>query len=83
MIEVVIKRGDRQLLRVVSDGEARYTVEGDSLRDNAGSYETDDDLHVIGLINQQLAGINSHEYLLRRLNEHKAETVESPGKEDA
>jgi len=73
-MRLVIEDGNgNPRLEVVSDGHARYTIKGDSLRDNVEEYDTDDDLHVVGLVTWMLGAMNSREYLHRRLAEHEAE----------
>lgn len=58
-------------ITVISDGEAHYQVSGQRLRDKSGGYETDDDLHVMGLVALHLGSLNSREYLQRRLSESR------------
>lgn len=59
-----------EVLTVLSDGEARYQVSGRHLREKVKGYETEDDLHVMGLVALHLGSLNSREYLQRQLTEH-------------
>ena len=74
-MRLVIEQGNATVLEIVSDGKARYTIKGDRLRDNVKEYETEDDLHVLGLVYHQLGALNSREYLERRLSEHEQITT--------
>jgi hypothetical protein len=65
---------NKTILSVTSDGEARFKVRGTQLRDNVGRYETEDDMHIIGLVTWLWGAHMSREYLRRRLNEHDKET---------
>jgi hypothetical protein len=61
------------VLTIWSDGEGRYVIKGKDLarQDGGKEYETDDGLHVLGLIQLYFSANDSREYLTRRLNEHK------------
>ena len=68
------KEGQDALV-IESNGEGRYKISSDATlaRQNSSEYETDDGLHVLGLIQLYFSANDSREYLLRRLNEHKKE----------
>lgn len=64
------------MLIVESDGEGRYKISGDRQlprQDGGTEYETEDGLHVIGLINLIFGANDSREYLHRRLKERDEE----------
>jgi hypothetical protein len=74
-MRILIEDDRGVVLEAVSDEQARYKITGRALRDNVKEYETDDDLHVVGLFTHQLNAYNSMEYLRRRLAEHDAEVI--------
>jgi hypothetical protein len=67
------ERPNDPLLRIESDGEGRYQLSGRNLprQDGGESYDTEDGLHVLGMIQLVFGANDSREYLTRRLNEHE------------
>jgi hypothetical protein len=65
------------MLRIESDGEGRYQISGRNLprQDGKRSYETEDGLHVLGLIQLVFGANDSREYLTRRLKQHDEEVT--------
>jgi hypothetical protein len=59
-------------LEITSEGHGRYKIKSDrpiSRKDGVLEYETDDGLHVLGLIQLYFGSLDSLEYLRRRLEE--------------
>jgi len=78
-IEISLWISEYEALNITSDGEGRYKIRATGqLRHDLAEpdafglqrYETDDDLHVRGLIDLVLGAAMSQEHLKRKLHEH-------------
>ena len=68
---LTIKKDDREVLRVRSNGKARWVVTGNQMRWNKKKYSTTDDLKVIGEVMRQLGALTSMEVLRRAIDDYK------------